>query len=185
MFGHRLLRLCLVIGMLALLVAVPATTTLAGTSKATPAVVALPGSVTLTDDSLSPAVPHFGVLKVTLKPQNSATHVLLNVELTTTATASSIAFVQANLPVGSSGCTTSGPFSLTCSLANAASNSTQAALIQYQTPAASTCSTTPCSVTATATFSFSEGSNDQSTGPNGARNDTVTAPPSSQLLYKP
>ena len=145
MFGHRLLvRLCLVVGMLAVVVLVPAAPTLAGTSKATAALVSLPGSVTLTDDSVTPAVPHFGVLKVTLTTQNSATHVVLNVVLTTTTTNKGwIPFGQANVPYG---CTTSDLFSLTCSLANVASNSTQATFIRYQAPDASTCSTSPCSL---------------------------------------
>jgi hypothetical protein len=133
---------------------------------------ALPTMLTLSD--ITASLVRRGLIKtVFATATTTATHTLLTVTLS-----------QPVLFPPTAGCTPLKTLTstFTCDLGNVGANTTVLRLIQFQSPDVSTCLATPCTLTATATVTFAEGGTDNLGGPQGTKNDSLTATRSIQLF---
>jgi hypothetical protein len=140
MYVHaRVVRLSMVVGLLAGLVAVPATAGLATGSSASLSLNAVPPALTLSDTTT-----RSGLLKATF---TSATNPAKQTKLTITA---SQPIKPEVLPAG---CTAPSPTTtFTCDLGDVAPNTTISRLIEFQSPAA--CASSACTLTFKAKITF-------------------------------
>jgi hypothetical protein len=143
---RRLVHLSIVIGVLAGLIATPATSGLAGSLHATLKVVPLPPALTLSDTTT-----RFGLIKVVFATQNSsANHITVTITTTPAVTLVSAA-LPSNCPLPGSGMTP-----VTCTLTNTGPNTTATPiLIEFQSP---TACPADCSIEVNGTVTFSQGS---------------------------
>jgi hypothetical protein len=169
---RQALRVSIVLVALVGLVAVPATPGFAGSGKATLSTSLLPSALTLSD--ASSGLVKYGLIKaIFVTGSSTATRAVL------TVTMSQPVFFRIVTPT-STGC---GPLDVlattfTCGLDNVSGNTTVVRFVRFQSPDVSTCASSPCTLTATATLTYAESNGNQG----GPTNDTLTDTSDIQLF---
>jgi hypothetical protein len=165
---QRVLRgaatLVTIVGLLAL----AATPGLAGSSHATLSMVLLPPALTLSDTSFT----RHGLVKVNFTTLDAtATHALLTLSFS-----QPVVVTQVNASPNAGNCTPvdTSTATFTCDFGNVSPNTTLIDLVEFESPRVGT------SLSVRATVSFAEGGNDTPGGPQGTKNDTLSAPPVDQ-----
>jgi hypothetical protein len=179
------MRVGLALAAIVALAVVPATPGNAGSTHATVSIVTQPDVLTLSGDVKRHE--SFKVFFTTFDTTATGATLFVTVSQLHVAPPSvdpspvpqPIVFTQAK-PNGS--CTQLDAFTVTCLLGNIGPNSTIARLIEVEAP--TSCLTSLCLQTATARVVFAEGGNDIQSGPQGTKNDSLTATsdPPTQLI---